>query len=101
MRRVPKNGISRPEDKAWASGQGDKKCAYHVGTLLVPYQRTKEHRAGTTGTLYESGTGLRCPIPGCRWCDVQYNAKPPDEGTRMWNAVGLKGHRDLDWLEVE
>ena len=75
-------------------------CRYHVGTRMVPSFDPKTHHAGTETHLHQARVALKCPVPGCYNVDVMYNAKPPDEGTRMWNAVGLKGRRDVDWLDL-
>ena len=77
------------------------RCRYHLSREMVPSYDPETKHAGTETHLHGSRIALKCPVPGCWNVDVAYNAKPPDEGTRMWNAVGLKGHRDLDWLEVE
>jgi len=77
------------------------RCPLHVSVDMVAVSEPRERPAGTTIDLHPARIALRCPVEGCRRWAVEYNAKPPEEGTRMWNAVGLKGHRDLDWLEVE
>ena len=77
------------------------RCRYHLNREMVPSFDPETHHKGVETHLHRARIALRCPVPGCINCDVQYNAKPPEEGTRMWNAVGLKGRRDLDWLEVE